>query len=113
MPLLTTVLLLSVLLIALVTPESAHAAATNPVTICDNRDPQDFGPNGAKTADNGRPGGRAAVWLENGRGLIELRIITDQALYPPSPDCSWGRISYAPRGAYIWVDRSTDLGRTW
>ncbi|WP_018349906.1 DUF2690 domain-containing protein [Longispora albida] len=39
------------------------------------------------------------------------RII--QLRYNPNSWCAWGRISNGRQGDHIWVDRSTDGGRTW
>ncbi|MHC3474991.1 hypothetical protein ACYF6T_40815 [Streptomyces sp. 7R007] len=47
--------------------------------------------------------------------VVELRhapeIYSDPSV--DEPDCTWGRISNARLGDLVWVDRSSDGGRTW
>ncbi|MGW5368021.1 DUF2690 domain-containing protein [Streptomyces sp. NPDC004009] len=39
--------------------------------------------------------------------------INIQLRYSTSTRCAWGRIYHADRGDKVWVDRSSDGGRTW
>jgi hypothetical protein len=72
---------------------STAPAAPSRTDSCDNQDP------------SGNTDGETVRSTTAGSASIDLR-------YSPSAQCAWGRV-FGNIGTAVWVDRSTDGGRTW